>query len=267
MNSGLRNLLEKVSPQGYAAAFWAYRFMRGSNRELRRIKTLIRQQPHIADVGAHRGLYALLFHLLTRGEATVEMFEPNPDEHEHLLSLTKRYPNLRLHPVGLSSASGPATLRIPVFGGSAITSRATLNRIGACGAEGNVDIGVSLSSLDEVARTLDGPLDFIKCDVEGHELDVLRGAIRTLRTDRPIVFVEIEHRHSGANFLATFELLDQLDYAGFFFQDGVTHPVEEFDLGEHQRLPALSPGFESRRLPENYVRDFLFVPREVPPAW
>lgn len=262
MNPRLRNLAEQISPQGYAAAFWAHRFMRGYNRELLGLRRLLRPDAHIADIGAHRGLHALFFHLITRGSATIQMFEPNPSEHEHLLRLTKRYGNLHLHPLGLSSGCGSAVLRTPLLNGSPVSSRATLNPRGAGGANEHIGVDVPVRTLDEVTGTLSRRLDFIKCDVEGHELSVMRGAIQTLRSHRPVLLVELDRRHCGDNLGPTLELLEQLDYEGAFFRAGVKHPLREFDLQRDQ--PSFGAPQEFQRLPAEYVREFLFVPRERP---
>ena len=49
-----------------------------------------------------------------------------------------------------------------------------------------------LVSVDDM-RAERGAVDFIKIDVEGHEAAVLRGAVRTIATDQPIVFIECSH--------------------------------------------------------------------------
>jgi hypothetical protein len=48
--------------------------------------------------------------------------------------------------------------------------------------------------LDDVLAELGRTPDAIKCDVEGAELDVLRGAQATLERDRPLVMLEIDQR-------------------------------------------------------------------------
>ena len=46
--------------------------------------------------------------------------------------------------------------------------------------------------LDDLAL---GDVGFVKIDVEGHELAVLRGAAETLQRNRPPLLVEAEERH------------------------------------------------------------------------
>ncbi|MFN4185583.1 MAG: FkbM family methyltransferase, partial [Hyphomonas sp.] len=56
---------------------------------------------------------------------------------------------------------------------------------------------VPLISLDEIMTYIDcPPVSFIKIDVEGGELDVLRGGIETLKKHRPSILCEIDNRES-----------------------------------------------------------------------
>lgn len=56
---------------------------------------------------------------------------------------------------------------------------------------------IEITTLDNfVKRNKINNLDFIKCDVEGFELEVFKGAKKAIKKFRPIVFVEIEERHT-----------------------------------------------------------------------
>ena len=63
-------------------------------------------------------------------------------------------------------------------------------------------------SLDEYARKFSAP-DFIKCDVEGAEVEVMRGARQLLQTKRPAILCEIHSEQNGQI------LLDEFSRAGY----------------------------------------------------
>jgi len=50
---------------------------------------------------------------------------------------------------------------------------------------------IEVTTLDEVLRNRD-PVDFIKIDTDGFDLEILRGAEDTLRRDRPILYFELD---------------------------------------------------------------------------
>ena len=56
-------------------------------------------------------------------------------------------------------------------------------------------------------------LDFIKCDVEGSELEVLQGALKHLRAARPGLLFEVSKETSDA----VFGLLRSLGYEAFVY--------------------------------------------------
>ena len=61
--------------------------------------------------------------------------------------------------------------------------------------------------------------NFLKIDVEGHELAVLQGARQTLKKHRPTILVECEARHRpDGDVRPVFEFLQSLGYGGSFFR-------------------------------------------------
>ena len=105
-------------------------------------------------------------------------------------------------------------------------------------------------------------MSFIKCDVEGHELQLLAGAARTLDEGRPTLLVEIERRHAEGRMEETFAFLEEHGYDCCAIGPAGPMPLHDFDL-ERDQLAYLSDRFETGEMPRGYVHDFLFTPRRA----
>lgn len=139
------------------------------------VKAVIRERvrrDHVAlDIGANLGLHTVA---LSRAARTVHAFEPNPLLLPALRRTLSRLPNVTLHGCALGDHNGDVAL---ITGEDHSTARV------ASGGD------IPIRRLDDV---LNGAIHFIKIDVEGHELNVFRGAQRTLSEHHPlIVFEEI----------------------------------------------------------------------------
>lgn len=138
------------------------------------------------DVGANIGCTALLLSHLAK---QVHAFEPSSSTHHFLAMNTRQVGNVTTHCIGLGAK--------PKF--TELTFAAN-NRSGGFVSEGTATPGGHVTERIEV-RTLDKvvkhygitDIDFIKLDVEGFELEVLKGAVETLRRYRPVVTLEMNH--------------------------------------------------------------------------
>jgi FkbM family methyltransferase len=136
------------------------------------------------DAGANIGLYT---HPLSKIFRRVYAFEINKD----ITGMIKQYNpgNIELVECGLSSQAGTAILNIPVNRGCDLSGYASLDRsavleeVGEC-----IERECQLVALDDFGIT---EVDFIKIDVEGHELEVLKGGAKTIAQWRPVVFAEV----------------------------------------------------------------------------
>lgn len=54
-----------------------------------------------------------------------------------------------------------------------------------------------MRTLDDFLVQVQNPVNFIKCDVEGAELLVFQGGLRTMARDQPIIFSEILRKRSA----------------------------------------------------------------------
>jgi FkbM family methyltransferase len=120
---------------------------------------------------------------------------------------------------------------------------------------------VRLTTVD----ALDLPdVSFVKIDVEGHEVAVLRGAERTLRHHRPNVFIEAEARIQPVERITG--LLSGWGFRGWVLPHRDWVPLDDFDLRAHQQRTAhvIERGLLRRSLRPHprYVNSVLFTPEE-----
>jgi FkbM family methyltransferase len=195
---------------------------------------------------------------LARRVPTVDSFEPNPDLVARVGPVLAH--NVTLHPVAVGDHSGPTQLWIPP-GGMGTEGRATVETDWRTHPAGRLET-VEMQRLDDV----DLPeIGFIKIDVEGHELAVLRGAAGILRTQRPNLIVEIEEReHSEGHFEAIVAFLADLGYHGSFLSGREWRPIEEFDRATARDLTARvsTHGFATNFVlyARRHIHNFLFRP-------
>jgi FkbM family methyltransferase len=207
------------------------------------------------DAGANHGVYTYILSALTGPSGRVHSIEPYPGNAARLRTLARRLGNVTFHNVALSDSAGEAALHIPVHRGRRIDALATLGPAPGSRAD---ECRVPLRTLDSLLHGERGRVALLKCDVEGHEDHVLRGARSILVSHRPAVIAEIEQRHREDSIDTTFSYLLGLGYAGYFLTPSGLQPLGRFDVRGHQ-LSLLPRGFLPYRVPAGYVSDFLFV--------
>lgn len=178
------------------------------------------------DIGAHIGLFTVHMAAAVGSGGRVYAFEPfdgNAELLERSIAENRFGDRVAFQRAAVGSASGVATLTFP--GETLNTGGAYLLREGTAPLRGNLERQVPVVALDDLP--LARPVRFIKMDVEGAEPQVLRGAERILREDRPTILSEIHstqlERASGATadlFLAQARALgyQARDLAGAFVE-------------------------------------------------
>lgn len=118
--------------------------------------------------------------------------------------------------------------------------------------DGARQVTVKTARLDDyLASAPDrGPVRLLKCDVEGHELDVFRGAAGVIERDRPLILFECEARHQTTHTVEdVFDHLSSKGYRGWFFHGEGRADVADFRVARHQK-PGTRP----------YCNNFIFEP-------
>jgi FkbM family methyltransferase len=170
----------------------------------------------VFDIGAHSGLYTLLASERVGIKGQVLAFEPSPRELRRLRwnLFLNRCRNVRVEPIALSSGEGIAELYVCLGRETGCNS---LRRPAVSEPVGKVQ--VSVTTVDRyVERTGINKVDFMKLDVEGAELDVLRGASRLLSDFKPIILCELADIRTepwGYRSVEIYEFLTTLGYQWF----------------------------------------------------
>ena len=187
----LRNLKRLL-----AVGFSAYPY-KGFQVEHIGLRSIIKKGMVVIDIGANVGDYSILF---ARWGAKVTAFEPT-----YIWStLYKRTRNYDI--CCLNIALGEKDGRIAIYedGGLSSASR----KYAPKGIRRDID----LRRLDTIWK---GLVDFIKIDVEGMELEVLRGARKTIERYRPIIFCEINEEAQYARGHTGQEVINYLKSLGY----------------------------------------------------
>lgn len=137
------------------------------------------------DVGTHRGEILDLFLKVAPGGLHVG-FEPLPALYAQLVEKYRHQPHVHLFNAALSSVNGTATFNHvttnPAYSG---LRKRTYDR-----PEKDEPLTVETRRLDDISFATDARFALIKIDVEGGEMDVLRGGRCLLGRDRPVVIFE-----------------------------------------------------------------------------
>ena len=182
----------------------AHKYMWGKYPELGILRYVVDGGRTSLDVGANLGLYT---YFLARYSAHVYAFEPNPFPLRVLSRVADR--NVTVLQMALSERGGEIDLVVPKG------RRGWSNNGAAVGRKfrgRTATVRVPCGRIDDLDLSAGPPgVGFIKIDVEGHELQVLRGAEATLRRDRPKLLIENEIAHVGGGVDAVFAMMAALD--------------------------------------------------------
>ncbi|HZS62155.1 MAG TPA: FkbM family methyltransferase [Gemmatimonadaceae bacterium] len=185
-------------------------------------------RPRIIDCGANIGM-AILFFKTLYPDAEIVAFEPDPRTFK-VLAGNVRDNNLAavtLHNAAVGATDGAAPLHVqPDIPGSALSSLVVVK---------DAQTVAEAVPVVRLSRYIDAPVDFLKLDVEGSEMDVLRElqAAGKLTMVREMVIEYHHHLRADEDVLA--ELLQILERARFGYQFQVVDDTS-FGRGAYQSV-------------------------------
>ncbi|WP_263366380.1 FkbM family methyltransferase [Edaphobacter bradus] len=194
-------------------------------------KALLRPGDIVIDIGANIGVYTRFCSEFVGASGRVFSLEPIPETFSYLTNNVRSLGLTNVSCYNLAASDHDqdrATMSIPQYStGGANIYEATLSQTG--------DIPVKVTRLDTLFPDLSPNL--IKCDVEGHEVACINGALQIIARARPRWIVEV----SGPR---TFELFASLGYDAFVYDKGSFRPA----------------------IPTDKTPNYFFFPRENNPS-
>ena len=171
----------------------------------------------VFDIGSYSGIYTLLAAKSNRDVKTYS-FEPNPELFKVLSKNIKinRLKNSKIEALALDENEGIATLYINHEINTSVASLINNSNKGR-------SFQVAKTTLDSfVASEKITTIDLMKIDVEGYEINVLKGSLKSLTDFQPIILMESLSKES---------LLEQKSYlTKFGYQTPIQIQGDGFDL-------------------------------------
>jgi FkbM family methyltransferase len=210
------------------------------------LKYMLNQDHNCFHIGASDARHSFVMSKLI-GNGRIYAFEPSSYSYAHLVLMTKlhRLKNVQTYNMAVSDMAGTVCLVTPEKStGHAGRSFAYITGLNAS-SRNRTDIKSSSSSAEEVKSvSIDDfvsennleTVDFIRCDTEGSEMLILKGAIKTIEKNRPNLLVEIHSDalknvfNSSASEVTNF--LFGFGYHMFREDGGKIHQVNEVDETE-----------------------------------
>lgn len=186
----------------------------------------------VIDIGANTGLYCCLAAQLCPQEAVIHSFEPQAsccDTLRRTVSLNNWENRLFVHQVGIFSEKKTLLLSLSGTGSTFVNAFNDGKQLPS--------VSVQVDTIDNQAELLQlTKVDFMKIDVEGAELDVLKGGERLIVRDKPVLFIELADRIRGRNYVnpdytVTINWLCKHDYLIWKLTENQTLKRVKFPVG------------------------------------
>jgi FkbM family methyltransferase len=140
----------------------------------------------VVDCGAAEGLFSLL---VANKSSKVYAIEPLPSFIKALQTTFKNHKNVEVLPYGLAQASGVAYMD-----DNSIAS--------SVGSTGNT--AIKLETIDNLFYEKGIAINYLKADLEGFEMNMLKGAERTIAANKPKIAITTYHKKEHAKEIEAF---------------------------------------------------------------
>jgi len=188
--------------------------------ELRIVRYLVEPGDTVIDIGANVGVYSKILSELVGQDGHVYSIEPFPPTFEILCYIVRKLHLDNVEPINVAVSDSEAVVNMALphdSSGAETHYRASI-------VKDQVDTRKETANIQAItidSRFLTTPktISFIKCDVEGHELACIKGAVKFLTRSQAAWLIEVsgepEDTDSAAHYV--FKILQDQGYFAWWF--------------------------------------------------
>ena len=240
----MRRLIHTIANKILPDPIIAYLSARGTLRrrrkevliehEMKFVPSVIRRGDWVIDVGANIGEWTCLFSQLVGNDGRVFSFEPLPRNYIKLAGVVKygRLTNVKIYPFAVGDRNALVSLITPNIQGQKAPNSTYVSNEDAGGLD--CPEGIRMVALDDIfSGVASSRVNFIKCDIEGMELKMLKGADFVITRDKPFLQLEVSdltlrYGYTGRELIA---YLEKLGYFVFHYEMPQQRMVKGWNRG------------------------------------
>ena len=188
------------------------------------LKNIIKQDDVCLDIGANLGYYSVLFSKLVGKKGQVYSVEPVKPMLSVLTNNTKRCKNVKIYPYALGTENKAIFLGNDtksdhgyLASGSNFVLDKKVNKQDTAETQFEANMRRGSELFNHLPR-----LDFIKCDIEGYEVVVLKEMGPLIRKFHPMLLIETR----GQNRTDLLQFFHKLNYHTFVLDGEKLHPTD-----------------------------------------
>jgi|GEM_PF-343734 len=189
--------------------------------DIKLVRFLLRPGKCVLDIGANIGVITKFSSEIVGRQGHVYSIEPVPTTFDVLSSNVKKFglANVDVINCAISDAEGTVTMEVPRYKGGGENFYEARIISDSSAIRGHRLMSIKARTIDALFGGSPEIISFIKCDVEGHELKVIRGALLVIEKHRPAWLIEIagDPDDPASAAFETFRLLESKDYSSFWF--------------------------------------------------
>lgn len=200
--------------------------------EIELVKKFCNRDEDSIDIGVYRGVYS---YEMSKYSKNVHSFEANPIIFKNLKkNLSDLKKNIIFYNFALSDKNEKVNLKIPLRNSDINKDNyEEYYKLGTATIHADNEIKnfeqISINSKKLDDCELKNKISLIKIDVEGHEIPVIKGGIKTILKNKPVIIVEIDQKHSKQKVSYTIDFINSIGYSSHYYTNNAIKITDELD--------------------------------------